>query len=228
MLASLADRYRDVPEHLRLERRVEMAGLGLLALLVLLLLLVLFSFLRSSSVERLPPSADSIAVADAFQEESVSSTQSLEIRARPLFWVSRRPDVAIPAEVVSASEDKATEKLKPLKFQVSGIFAAGTDEAGFIAVMKNQVRRVRLGELIDGWTVSRIGSTEVELSGAGTVRVIAMERRPVAAASDVTTVHDDGDDNAEQSNVDPGRLTLGGRRPPQPRPRRLSQQGHQG
>ncbi|MEE4277598.1 MAG: hypothetical protein V2I82_03930 [Halieaceae bacterium] len=234
MPASLIGRYREVPEHLRLERRVELVGLGLVALLLLLLLLVLLSLLRSSSVERLAPSADSIAVADVYSEESVSSVESLEIRARPLFWASRRPEITmvIDPAAVAAEEaaSAAAQDLKPLKFQVSGIFAAGTDDAGFIAAMKEEVRRVYLGDTIEGWTVSRIGPTEVELFGAGTRRTVTMERRPISAAAGVTAApaQDDGSDQAERPAVDLSRLSLGGRRPPPTRPQRAPRQGRQG
>ena len=180
MFANLAGRYRDVPAHLRLERRVEAVGLGLGALALLLLGLVVVSSLGQSQVERITPSADAIVVAPEYQAESVDAQGSLEIRARPLFWRSRRPEDPMAAELLAQAQQRTVE-LKPLKFKVAGVFGAGSDDAGFIAVTKDEVRRIRLGESIEGWTVERIEATTVELAGGGETRVVSMERRPVVA-----------------------------------------------
>ncbi|MEL7044213.1 MAG: hypothetical protein AAGL66_04235 [Pseudomonadota bacterium] len=181
MLAALASRYRDVPSYLRLERQIEVAGLALGALALLLLGLVVLSSLRSTQVERITPSADAIAVASAFRDESVDARGSFEIRSRPIFWRSRRPERPLSAEELAAAAQDSAADLKPLKFKVAGVFGAGSNDAGFIAVMKDEVRRIRLGESIEGWTVERIEPTTIELAGGGETRLVSMERRPVVA-----------------------------------------------
>ncbi|MEM1190632.1 MAG: hypothetical protein AAGI72_19015 [Pseudomonadota bacterium] len=185
MLATLTHRYRDVSSHLRLERQIEVVGLALGALALMILGLVMLSSLRASQVERITPSADAIAVAPAFEDENVDARGSFEIRARPIFWRSRRPERPLTAEELAAANEESAADLKPLKFKVAGVFGAGGSDAGFIAVMKDEVRRVRLGESIEGWTVERIEPTTVALAGGGETRLVSMERRPVVAADRV-------------------------------------------
>jgi hypothetical protein len=185
MLAALVSRYRDVPPHLVVERRIEVAGLGLSALALVLLGLVVISALGASQVARIAPSDDAIAVAPAFRDENVDAEASLAIRARPVFWRSRRPEEPLPADALTDAGEEKAAKLKPLKFKVAGVFGAGSEDAGFIAVSEDRVRRIRLGESIEGWTVARIEPTAVELAGGGERRVVSMERRPVVAPESV-------------------------------------------
>ncbi len=119
--------------------------------------------------------------------------------------------------------------LKPLKFKVAGVFGAGSDDAGFIAIMKDEVRRIRLGESIEGWTVERIEATTVELAGGGETRVVSMERRPVvapdrvrgaSAASDALPTSGVAADapqtpgaTTDTLSAEPPRLSLGGAPP---------------
>ena len=129
----LVDRYKITANPLFSERRVELLAV---VLTLLLLLQLLYSALRLSVLsepESIAPASDVMAVSDPMAVEMVSAELSEELRARPLFWSSRRIQVVEP---VASSQVKtaAASKSKLGKVKLVGIFGGG-EYAGIIALV---------------------------------------------------------------------------------------------
>lgn len=174
-------RYAVSANPLRTERRLELAVVVLALLLVLQLLYSGARLVFGSDAGTIPPAADALQVAGLHQAAAVGAQESAEVRARPLFWYSRRPSESVPEEVV-APESTATEAPQLKGVKLMGVFGSG-DTAGIIALVKGKKQRILQGEKLEGWTVQSVESNRVVLSdGVRQQELLLMQGNIVAAA----------------------------------------------
>jgi hypothetical protein len=159
---ALRARYQVTADPQRTQRQIELVGLslGLVLLLQLLYSAMRLSFL--SPPEPLPPAMDIFQGKEMSSMAAVAIKQSDEIRARPLFWLSRRPIDPAPAVVEAASAESSKEAGKLKGVKLLGVFGSG-DTSGIIVVVKKKKRRVMHGESIEGWTLDAVESNHVVL-----------------------------------------------------------------
>jgi hypothetical protein len=226
-LARIRDRYRAAEDPLRTERRIELVLLLLAALLLLQLTWMLIRAAAGSGATAIAPAADSLRVASRMDAGVVGADDSAIVRARPLFWPSRRPIDAIePEPVVEEALAGGSRPAKRLKeFKVTGVFGGG-DTGGAIVIYKGEEMRVAVGDEIDGWELSRVGPGEAVMTSAGEDDVRRLLPEPVlAVAVPAEDVADGVDADAgaaaateagapvtatQQNNNAPGTLSAGG------------------
>jgi hypothetical protein len=159
-LENVAARYRVGGNPLQTERRLELTGVILVLLFLLQLIYSGIRLARDPSPDVVAPAADALRLDASITLNRVNSEQSEEIRARPLFWASRRPQR--PAGTPpSRAKQEALAQLDGVKLQ--GVF--GSDEtAGIIALVKGKKQRILLGETIEGWTLKKVKHDRVILA----------------------------------------------------------------
>lgn len=197
----LPARYRESADPLRTERRVE-----LLMLLFILLLGLQFAYSASrvalvSVPEAIVPAADSLQVASAVGTDTVSASQSKEIRNRPLFWAGRRPVKVVTVDSSATDEAQAGEIDG---IQLLGVFGGG-DSAGIIALVGEKQRRVLVGEKVSGWRLASVTANEAQFT-AGVRRrsLVLLPGAPAVAAPKKTRKNRSGSGTRARSNK-PGR-----------------------
>ena len=166
----LPGRYAVTTDPLRTERRIELAVLALLLLLGLQLLYSGARFALVSMPEAVNPAADALAVREVSQAPRVTTSQSEEILARPLFWEGRRPveDILPPADT---DESAAPGQMKGVA--LLGVFGVG-DSAGIIVRIKDNKRRVMVGEEINGWELQSVQPKSVVFAADGRTRELKL------------------------------------------------------
>ena len=200
--ADLRARYAVAEEPLRSERRVElvMVLLGVLALLQLLWLLV--SYLLPPRVDVVLPAPDSMEVETVSQVGTLTAEQSRSIRARPVFWDSRRPLEAPPVVVAeTAGEDAADAPAaeKVLKgLTLSGI-VANDDESRVIITYQKEQMRLAPGQDIAGWTLRSVQPDAAVFEDSGREVTLRLRPQPVVAAADNASVPSEGQAEAESA-----------------------------
>jgi len=171
-LRGALERYRVVTNPLQTERRVELAAVLLAMVLCLQLLYSGARLALLAPPEAVAPAADALTVREIRSLSGLSSQQSDAIRARPLFWESRRP---IATQVVKADAGAAKEKAGKMKdIKLLGVFGGG-DTVGIIVRVKDKKRRVLVGEEIDGWTLQSADANEVVFTGGGRTQTLRLK-----------------------------------------------------
>lgn len=173
----LVDRYRVTADPLRTQRRIEL----LVVLLTLFLFLQLgygaFRLAVFSPPEPVLPAADSLQVKTPLKMATVTPEQSGEIRNRPLFWPERRPTEVVAIE--AAAMEVTAQELKDIELR--GVFGSG-DSVGIIALVKNQSRRIRLGEEVDGWKLESVGTNEAVFTAESRQARLSLLPQPIEPA----------------------------------------------
>ena len=175
---SVINRYRVSEDPLLSERRVELLALVLTVLLVLMLLFGVSRLLISAHPQPKLPAADSLVANELLSLGVVSPQQSTAVKARPVFWPSRRP-VDAPVEVVVEAKPKV-KKSELDKVKLLGIFGVG-DSAGIIALVKGAKQRILLGDKVVGWTLESIDRDQAVFTESGQSQHLTLERRAIAA-----------------------------------------------
>ena len=184
-MSGILQRYQVSADPLRSERRTEAVLLGTGLLVLLLLIWGAFRAMVPGSLQPVVPTAESMQVAPLSGNTLVTLEDREEIRARPLFWVTRAPmgaqEVVAEAETQSEADKKA--QAKPLKgVKLAGVFGGG-ETGGMIVLHKGKKHRVSVGGEFDGWTLDSVAPTEVVLTSAGSQATLALERgKPVASS----------------------------------------------
>jgi hypothetical protein len=176
--AVIGGRYRVPDKPRRAERKVELAVvlLGLVLCLQLLYSGARFALLAAPAT--VAPAADALVVRDVRPLASVTAQQSEQMRARPLFWESRRP---VSAKASAGKSSPAAGKATQLKgVSLLGVFGAG-ESAGVIVQVKDLKRRVLVGEKLEGWTLESVAPTEVVLAYGGKRETLRLQARNSAA-----------------------------------------------
>jgi len=158
VIKRFSSRYKVTSNPLLSERRIELVAI---AFTVVLLVQVLYSILRLSTLsepESIAPALDVMIASDPIAIELVSAELSEELRARPLFWPSRRTreNEAVPA---SAAEKTSARQTELKKIKLVGIFGAG-ESAGIIALVQGKKRRILVGEVVEGWSLDSVARNE--------------------------------------------------------------------
>jgi hypothetical protein len=173
------DRYQGCADTRQTERRIELVTIGLAILLLVQLLLSGLRLAILSTPDAISPSVDGLSDAQLMSVERVSSSQSAEISARPLFWLSRRPsEVTVAAD---APGDNPTANLGSLeKVKLLGLFGSG-ETAGIIVLVDKKKSRILLGGQVEGWTVDSIQRNDVEFTnGARREKLVLLPQSSVA------------------------------------------------
>jgi len=87
-----------------------------------------------------------------------------EIESRPLFRPSRRPPMAAeaPKQVEAPPPQTATASLP--SYTLVGVFLSDDDRVAMLKLaINNEVKTVRVGEILDSWRVAQIDDGEVVL-----------------------------------------------------------------
>lgn len=165
-LSGMLSRYRVSVNPLRAERRVELVAL---LITLLLLLQLVYSVVRLNFLEQpeaIKPALEVAGGTDDLRIEPVTEAASQEIRSRPLFWPSRRPESVVVEEVVVETTAPSTELDK---LRLVGIFGAG-DSAGIITLVQDKKQRILLGEEISGWKLDAIAADHAVFTSGGQTR----------------------------------------------------------
>lgn len=175
-LENIGKRYRVSGDPLRTLRRIELVAVLLGLLLCLQLALGGLRLVSLSAPDPVTPAPDSLRVPMVLSPLLVAASERNEIISRPLFWSSRRPleEVATLAE----PEAKAGE-LKGVK--LVGLFGSG-EQAGIIALVKGQKRRILLGDVVEGWTLKSVTPFELVVVDGDRTKTLALERGQIKAA----------------------------------------------
>ena len=179
-LSSLMNRYRESANPLLSERRVELVAVILTGTIVALLLVGVVGLTISSRPDAIQPTADSLLVGELPVAGVVSPELSIRVRARPLFWPSRRPVLVFGApenttQAVGAAAPSALDKV-----ELRGIFGGG-DSAGIIALVKGKKKRVMLGDKVVGWKLDSIDGDSVTFVDKGKSKRLSLARTVTAA-----------------------------------------------
>ena len=176
-LQNIGERYRVSEDPLRTLRRIELVALLLVVLLCLQLIFGAIALTAKTGPEAVSPAADSLQVPPVIGPAVVNPHERNEIVSRPLFWSGRQPSSA-----EGSGEEKPpreAEKLQGVK--LVGVFGSG-ERLGIIALVKDQKRRILLGERLDGWTLETIESDEIVLTNGGRSETLKLQRGEVSKA----------------------------------------------
>ncbi|QIB66321.1 type II secretion system protein N [Kineobactrum salinum] len=172
-LQALRARYQVRTNPLRTERNIELVAV---ALLLLLLLLLIYTGLRAAippSPTPVEPAASSLTIADQLARRSVSSEDSEELRARPLFWEGRRPAAPKPVAPVAKKTSEPASKLKDVR--LLGVFG-DADAAGMIVLVNDKQSRVLMGQSLSGWELQEVASDHVVLVSGRNTEKLSLQR----------------------------------------------------
>jgi hypothetical protein len=151
----VAQRYSNLIDPVRTERRIELALVLLVIALVVQLALMAGGALFSRPPATVLPSEDTLSLPEVTAPIVPTVAQSEAIQARPLFWTGRRP-LEAAAETSSpeeAAEAKAADEIKNLK--LLGVFGSA-DSGGVIALVKGKKQRILAGEDVLGWRLESV------------------------------------------------------------------------
>jgi hypothetical protein len=178
---TVRDRYRVAANPLRTERKVELVAVVLALLLCLQLLYSGARLAMAPAITAVAPAADVLQVKPVDSPATVATSQSDEIRSRPLFWQTRRPTQGGTAAVAPDTGSKQAGPLKEVK--LLGVFGSG-DTAGIIVLVKGKKQRILQGESVRGWTLDVVEPNRVVLVDGGRREEIVLKAAIVVAAVD--------------------------------------------
>lgn len=174
-LRQLGGRYRVGDDPLRTLRRIELVALLLGLLLCLQLAWGGLRLLTLAAPGPVAPAADSLQVPAVVAPVIVAAAGRNEIIYRPLFWSSRRPVDTVAA---LADPDSRPGELQGVK--LLGLFGSGK-QAGVIALVQDQKRRILLGDTVEGWTLESITPRTLVVSNGGRSETLALQQGTVTA-----------------------------------------------
>ena len=176
-------RYRVAADPLRTEHKVELVALVLGLVLCLQILYSGARLLMDPAFAAVAPAADVLQVKRVDSPASVATSQSDEIRSRPLFWQSRRP-----IQNIAVVPDAGSEQAGPLKgVKLLGVFGSG-DTAVIIVLVKDKKQRILQGESVQGWALDVVEPNRVVLVDGGRREELVLKTRIVIAAVDTGAV----------------------------------------
>ena len=180
-LRKLGSRYRVGDDPLRTLRRIELVALLLGLLLCLQLAWGALRLVTQAAPEPLAPAADSFQVPPVVAPAVVAAAGRNEILSRPLFWSGRRP-----VEQAATLTDKGGQagslpgELSDVK--LLGLFGSGK-QAGIIALVQDQKRRILLGDTVQGWIIESITPFALVLSNGERSETLVLQQGSVTASS---------------------------------------------
>jgi hypothetical protein len=174
-LGNAMNRYRGLANPQLSDRRVELVAVILTGIMASVLLLGLLRLALPNQADAIAPTADSLVVSELPNAGVVSSQLSDRVRARPIFWPSRRPVYAGEVQPIAAVETGAAAPSALDKVELRGIFGGG-DSAGIIALVKGEKKRVMLGDKVVGWKLDSIDGASVTFVDKGKSKRLSLVR----------------------------------------------------
>ncbi len=174
-LRRLSGRYRVGDDPLRTLRRIELVALLLGLLLCLQLAWGGLRLLRLAAPGPVAPAADSLQVPAVVGPALVAAAGRNEIISRPLFWNGRRP-----VDKVATLADPESQPGELQGVKLLGLFGSGK-QAGVIALVQNQKRRILLGDTVEGWTIESITPHTLVVSNGERSETLALQQGAVTA-----------------------------------------------
>jgi hypothetical protein len=113
--------------------------------------------------------------------ELVSAELSEELRARPLFWPSRRIRVDT-TESSSVQHKTSAPETEIDKIKLVGIFGAG-ESAGIIALVQGKKRRILVGEEVAGWSLDSIALNEAVFADGPRRKTLILKPQEIVATA---------------------------------------------
>lgn len=110
--------------------------------------------------------------------EATSEEQYSDLVERPLFIKGRKP---VPEPEPENAPVAAVKKVEALNWELSGIFTAPKGVTAFFSrtgakIPKDNYKKLKLGEELEGWKLSAISSDNVTLSQTGETKVLSLRK----------------------------------------------------
>lgn len=182
----LQQRYAGLDEPLRTERRLELLLLSLLVVMLLQLLWLAWRSLLPPALAPVLPAPGALQIAAPLAGAEPPAAQRLELQARPLFWESRRPvdnpgiaEIEAPAPQPAAPTGQPARRLSDLVLR--GVFASADGGGVAIVGYREERRRLRVGEELDGWQLERLRPDAALFVSAGVKDLRRLRELPLAA-----------------------------------------------
>lgn len=158
----------------------------IVALNIALALVLLFLWIdppgRIRNVHWIAPSPQAADYASMVPDMPVivpaDTSQFIAMLDRPVFSPTRRPPPSTPPPEEKAPTDNLSAAL------LSGLFQGGGD-GGAIIQIAGKHKRVRLREVVEGWTLSAIQDRSVIFTLGGQSRVLQLPRAAVTSYADL-------------------------------------------
>ncbi|MBN7795170.1 type II secretion system protein N [Parahaliea mediterranea] len=173
-LLDLRERYRVTSDPLLSERRLELGVLLLVVLLALQLIVSAVGLAMPPAPEPVPPAAESLRVGKIEPRQLVSGEQSAQIRARPVFFESRRPQEP-EKETEAQKPPPKVKKTKAPELKLVGVFGAA-EAKGIIALHKGKRMRLLVGEDVSGWVLQEVSRDRAKLQNNGESLSVVLQR----------------------------------------------------
>jgi len=214
LLSALNNRYQVQSEPLLTERRIELAVLALVALLLVQVLWNVLDLAIEPAPEAVLPTRESLQVGGLSGRQLVNAERSAELRSRPLFFASRRPEVPVAA-AAKAPEPKKNQSSAP-KLKLVGVFGA-SGSRGIIAVHKGKLLRLKIGDEVSGWTLQKVDRDRALLNSGAESFSVALQRtdtgitpEAVPEPADKSRRSNNAPNDEKDKAAKPGGLSLGG------------------
>jgi hypothetical protein len=173
-ISQILNRFRVSSDPLRSERKVELTVLVLTLVLILQVVHGVVSLSLSPKPNPILPSPDSLQVGTLHGAGLVTAQQSNELRARPVFWTTRRPVPGDPNAAVLSRNPQSAKKNELDTVQVVGVIGSG-DSAVVIALVKGSKKRILLGDKVVGWTLESVQNGEAVFTGSGRSQTLKLK-----------------------------------------------------
>jgi hypothetical protein len=180
-LTRFFSRYKVTANPVFIERRIELVAL---VLTVVLIVQVLYGALRLSVLsepESIAPALDVMIDSEPLAIELVSAELSEELRARPLFWPSRRVRVD-NTESASVEQKTPAPETEIDKLKLVGVFGAG-ESGGIIALVEGKKRRILVGEVVEGWSLDSVTRNEAVFADESRRKTLILKPQEIVATS---------------------------------------------
>jgi hypothetical protein len=176
IISQLLGRFRISSEPLRSQRRVELAALVLTLVLILQVVHGVASLSLNPQPNSILPSPDSLQVGTLHGAGFVTAQQSNELRARPVFWPTRRPvsEETNPTAVGVSKKPQPVKKNELDAVKVLGVIGSG-ESAVVIAVVKGNKKRILLGDKVVGWTLESVHNGEAVFTDSGRSQTLKLK-----------------------------------------------------
>jgi hypothetical protein len=172
-ISQIISRFRASSDPLRSERKVELAALMLTVVLIVQVVHGVVSLSLSSQPSPISPSPDSLQVGGLHGAGLVTAQQSDELRARPVFWPTRRP-VSEGRNEADKSNVATTKKGELDTVKLLGVIGSG-ESAVVIALVKGQKKRILLGDKVVGWTLESVQRDQAVFTGSGRSQTLKLK-----------------------------------------------------
>ena len=173
----LMRRYRATSDPLLTERRIELVALILTAIFILQLLYSVARLIMPAQPESVLPAPDTLVVSELKRFGALLDEQRADLRARPVFWASRRTiaDSVGPVVAVAPVSKPKAKKSELDKIKLLGIFGVG-DSSGIIALVEGKKKRILRGDKMVGWTLESINGGHAVFTNGGQSQDVMLAR----------------------------------------------------